>query len=61
MTLPSWPAWRFGLGPDGAVQQRIFARPEDVPAGWVDSPAKLAAPAQPAQPQTKGRRRADRP
>lgn len=44
MTSPDpkyWPAWRYG--PKGEMQ--IFERPEDVPEGWLDTPAKHAAEA----------------
>jgi hypothetical protein len=34
----TFPSWRYG--PDGAAE--IFEHEEDVPAGWVDHPAKLA-------------------
>lgn len=37
-----WPSWRYG--PSG--EAKIFQKPEDVPAGWQDTP-------QPATPQEK--------
>ncbi len=39
MTKLDWPSWRYG--PNGAAD--IFERADDVPAGWVDHPGKLAA------------------
>jgi hypothetical protein len=41
-----WPAWR--RSPSG--ERRVFARPEDVPEGWMN-PADWRPPAEaPAQP-----------
>jgi hypothetical protein len=37
-TFPSWPAWYYG--PDN--QSQIFENEDQVPDGWVDSPAKLS-------------------
>lgn len=39
----AWPAWFYG--PDGAAE--IFECAEDVPAGWVDHPSKVADAPQP--------------
>lgn len=41
-----WPAWRYG--PDG--EGKIFEKPEDVPKGWVDSPAKVKKASSEAKP-----------
>lgn len=38
-----WPAWRYGLGEDGQIASVICNTVDDVPAGWVDSPAKVGS------------------
>ena len=43
-----FPAWRYG--PNGEAQ--IFDHKEEVPNGWVDSPAKVGKP-QPKAPAPK--------
>lgn len=35
----NWPSFRYG--PNG--EKQVFARPEDVPEGWTDSPDFVAA------------------
>ena len=40
--LQHWPAWFYGSG--GAAE--IFARAEDVPPGWRDTPAEQPPEAQ---------------
>lgn len=37
----NWPAWYYG--PNDAAE--IFESADDVPAGWVDHPAKVKQPA----------------
>jgi hypothetical protein len=41
MAQEGWPAWMYG--PNG--EARVFARAEEVPAGWSEAPGKL--PTQP--------------
>lgn len=46
------PAWMYG--PNG--EAAIFERPEDVPAGWTDSPAHQPAEPPAERPKTTRRR-----
>lgn len=46
----SWPSWMYG--PNGASM--ICNGPEEVPEGWVDSPAKVGQQPEPA-PKKKGK------
>lgn len=48
----TWPGWYYG--PDGAAE--IFNGPDEVPEGWEDHPAKVAAkaPRKPAAPPKGG-------
>ena len=39
MSNKDWPAWRYGPG----GESKIFASASEVPAGWLDHPAKHAA------------------
>lgn len=43
----NWPSWRFPPG-EGPGAGKVFAKAEDVPAGWVDSPTGVDAPKAPA-------------
>lgn len=36
-----WPAWRYHKSEEGKLEKQIFTHPDDVPEGWVDSPAKV--------------------
>lgn len=47
--------WRYKDG-----EAKLFARREDVPAGWTDSPAKKAKPVEkkPAKPAAKPAKKA---
>lgn len=50
--MSDFPAWFYG--PDGAAC--IFERAEDIPAGWVDSPAKVGAEPVKAEPKPRKRK-----
>lgn len=50
----TWPSWMYG--PNGAA--KICNGPEDVPDGWVDSPAKVG---QQAAPKKKSKAAAEEP
>lgn len=39
--MNEWPAWMYHIGRFGRVEGQIFESADDVPPGWVDSPAKL--------------------
>lgn len=49
------PTWMYRRGAFGRVEARVFDS-EEIPAGWVDSPAKLETapkPAKPKKPRTR--------
>lgn len=40
-----WPAWRYRLREDGAIEKEIFERPEDVPGPeWKNNPGQCVPP-----------------
>ena len=39
-----WPAWRYTSDGEGGFKGAIFQKEEDVPEGWVDSPAEAKKP-----------------
>lgn len=43
----NWPAWRYPPG-EGPSAGKVFAKAEDVPAGWTDAPTGVDAPRAPA-------------
>ena len=50
----SWPAWRYSTSDNGEMLSQIFECEDDVPEGWVDTPAKLKLEA-PAPKKKPGR------
>jgi hypothetical protein len=51
--FPKWPSWRFG--PNGEAE--IFECEEQVPEGWLDSPAKFDEQETAPTPRPRGRPR----
>lgn len=48
-----FPAYFYHTGPFGRPEGKVFDRAEDVPEGWVDSPAKLEKKTRPLKKSKK--------